>query len=163
MHWVLDMPGGLVMVRGVFDRVLESGAKDLPGKTMQRGKRRIKVLKFSWKTRDLSERSDLEYSTVFLPPISNSHGLLPAEGEARIEKVTGCPGDSASSWEHLRYRIQPSSGLGTGWEGRRSRLQRTLGRNGHWQLCHLWASMVTGGSWGVWGRTVERRNQENTV
>ena len=47
MHWVLDMPGGLVMVRGVFDRVLESGAKDLPGKTMQRGKRRIKVLKFS--------------------------------------------------------------------------------------------------------------------
>lgn len=35
------------MIVGVFDSVLETGAKDLPGKTMQRGTRRIKGRKFS--------------------------------------------------------------------------------------------------------------------
>lgn len=151
------------MVKGVFDKVLETEEPKtflkLKKKKKQR-KRRIKGHKFNWKTRSLSERSHSEYSSVFLPQyaqipmdfcLSPSRRGLQGKSKFQLVLVTQHPVGTSALW------VQPSSGLGSERAeapaanigmGPQAHTTSSSTSSGHWQPCHPLVTLppVTRGS-----------------
>lgn len=173
------MPGGLVMVKGVFDKVLET---EEPKTFLKLKKKKKSREKGELRGTSLIGRpgawvkgaiqSIAVYFCLSMPRFPWTSAWVPAEGDCKERASSSWSWWLSIQWEHLHCGFS----LPVAWALRGQKLlQRTLGWDLRptppaaallvdigslatlWWPCHQWPEEAKG----VWGRGVERRNQGN--